>query len=200
MLKSLEIKNFKLKKGFTFVEMMVSIGIITLLSIMVLAYNRRAETINNLVRSANKLVFELQRIQNQAMLVYQKEGEEGGSSEKICGWGMYFGNALSPEKTEKIFSFVDLCQNKDHKYTSEEEKRESINLMKNTEIFETNVNSIVFVPPEPRVYFNPSDVNFAYIKIKLENQTSLYPYYEIKVTKGGQIYKNLVIQQQSQQP
>jgi len=200
MLKSLEIKNFKLKKGFTFVEMMVSIGIITLLSIMVLAYNRRAETINNLVRSANKLVFELQRIQNQAMLVYQKEGEEGGSSEKICGWGMYFGNALSPEKTEKIFSFVDLCQNQDHKYTSEEEKRESINLMKNTEIFETNVNSIVFVPPEPRVYFNPSDVNFAYIKIKLENQTSLYPYYEIKVTKGGQIYKNLVIQQQSQQP
>ena len=197
MLKSLEIKNFKLKKGFTFVEMMVSIGIITLLSIMVLAYNRRAETINNLLRSANKLVFELQRIQNQAMLVYQKEGEEGSSSDTICGWGMYFGDALP---TEKVFSFVDLCQNQDHKYTSEEEKREIINLMKNTEIFETNVNSIVFVPPEPRVYFDPPLVNFASIKIKLENQTSLYPYYEIRVTKGGQIYKNLVIQQQSQQP
>lgn len=182
----LKRKKFQIR-GFTFVEMMVSIGIITLLTVMVLAYNRKAETITALARSANKLVFELQRIQNQAMLVYQTN-----SKEKICGWGMYFNNPTS------AISFIDICTENnqtcgDKKY-QENEKQEIIPLVKQTKIIQSNIQSVVFVPPEPKVYFVPEEVSEGIIKIKLENQLAEYPYYEVIITKSGQIYKNLISQ------
>jgi len=190
-------KNYKITnsakrnlRGFTLVEMMVSIGIITLLSIMILSYNRRAETITALTRSANKLVFELQRIQNEAMLVYQT-GEE---KEKICGWGIY----IPPDFPQKeIISFADLCtennKTKGDTVYSEGETKEEIPLVKQTEIFDSNIESVVFVPPEPRIYFNPQNINKAIIKLKLENQLSKYPYYEIIISKSGQIYKKQIL-------
>lgn len=183
------MKYYK-KPGFTLIEMMVSIGIITLLSVMILAYNHQAETITALTRSANKLVFELQRIQNQAMLVYQTDEEEG---EKICGWGMYFANLPSTS----TIAFSDSCteDNKtkgDTRY-SDEEKKEEIPLVKQTEIFDSNIKSVVFVPPEPRIYFDPQDINEAIIKLRLENQLSDYPYYEIIISKSGQIYKKQIL-------
>ena len=181
---------FKKGAGFTLVEMMVSIGIITLLSIMILSYNRRAETITALTRSANKLVFELQRIQNEAMLVYQT-GEE---KEKICGWGIYIPLDF-PQK--EIISFADLCtennKTKGDTVYSEGETKEEIPLVKQTEIFDSNIESVVFVPPEPRIYFNPQNINKAIIKLKLENQLSKYPYYEIIISKSGQIYKKQIL-------
>jgi len=180
---------FKKGAGFTLVEMMVSIGIITLLSIMILSYNRRAETITALTRSANKLVFELQRIQNEAMLVYQT-GEE---KEKICGWGIY----IPPDfHQRKIISFADLCKDNETKgdtLYSEGETKEEIPLVKQTEIFDSNIESVVFVPPEPRIYFNPQNINKAIIKLKLENQQSKYPYYEIIISKSGQVYKKQIL-------
>lgn len=186
-IKKLKIKN-SLLRGFTFVEMMVSIGIITLLTIMVLAYNRRAETVTALTRSANKMVFELQRMQNQAMLVYQGQLTE----EKICGWGMYFS---SPTST---IAFADFCteqeQTRGNKRYDENEKKEIIPLVKNTKIFETNIDSVVFVPPEPKVYFYPDGGGKAVVKIRLEHQLSDFPYYKIIISKNGQIYKELVNQ------
>ncbi|MGB9680586.1 MAG: pilus assembly FimT family protein [Minisyncoccia bacterium] len=180
----LKRKKFQIR-GFTFVEMMVSIGIITLLTVMVLAYNRRAETITALARSANKLVFELQRIQNQAMLVYQGNIKE----EKICGWGMYFN---SPTST---IAFKDFCtednQGEGDKKYEENEKEAIIPLVKQTEIIETNIQSVVFVPPEPKVYFYPQEISQGVIKIRLENQLTEYPYYEIIIGKNGQIFKKL---------
>ncbi len=189
------MKYYK-KPGFTLVEMMVSIGIITLLSVMILAYNHQAETITALTRSANKLVFELQRIQNQAMLVYQTGGEEG---EKICGWGMYFTNL--PSTSTIVFSDSCTEDNKtkgDYRYLDKDkEKKEEIPLVKQTEIFDSNIKSVVFVPPEPRIYFDPQNINEvideAIIKLRLENQLSDYPYYEIIISKSGQIYKKQIL-------
>lgn len=183
------LMNFRRKRpAFTFVEMMVSIGIITLLTIMVLAYNRRAETITALARSANKIVFELQRIQNQAMLVYQGKSSE----EKICGWGIYFSDSTS------VIVFSDFCteenNTKGDKRYEENEKKEIIPLVKQTKIVEANILSVVFVPPEPKVYFDPSERTEAIIKIKLEHQLSDFPYYKVIISKNGQIYKELINQ------
>ncbi len=180
----------KTKRGFTFVEMMVSIGIITLLTVMILAYNRRAESITALSRSANKLVFELKRIQNQAMLVYQ--GVSLGTN--ICGWGMKFDNL----KPTSVIVFTDYCLDNErrigNKVFDENEKMEEIPLVRLTKIFESNINSVVFVPPESNVFFDSEGVSEGIIKIKLENQLADYPYYEIKISKTGQISKRLVLE------
>ena len=68
-------KKFREKKqriftGFTIIEMMVTLSIITVLLTMMLAYNRKAEKINYLNRAVNKVLFEVKRAQEQAMLVW----------------------------------------------------------------------------------------------------------------------------------
>jgi len=186
-------KFLKRKKGFTFVEMMVSVGIITLLSVMILGYNRQTETTTNLTRSANKLISELKRIQNQAMLILEENTTQG--SKNICGWGMYFaeipGSNLS---IKEITPFVDYCDQLSGAGNQQYDKIKSegktpIPLVKKTEITETNIRSIVFVPPEPTIYFDPETVDKAIIKLYLEDQNS--PYYIITISKSGQISKEL---------
>ena len=67
------------KKGFTIIEMMVTLSIVTLLAVMVLAYSRQSERVTNLIRDSDKMVYELRRAQNLAMLTLQRS-----SSQAIC--------------------------------------------------------------------------------------------------------------------
>ena len=75
------------------------------------------------------------------------------------------------------------------KYDNGEES-ELVSLLNGIEIFESNISSITFIPPEPQVKFDP-DIgnNNAYIKIQLKNKPGAY--YEIQVSEAGQISKEL---------
>ena len=181
-----KIKNLKFPSGFTLIEMLVTLGIITALSSMILVYSRKSESVSNLIREGDHMAFELRRAQNQAMLMLQ---QDSGSDEKICGWGIYIDLTLP----KQFLLFKDLCEEGtskgNEKYDSREEV-ETILLLKGVEIFESNVSSITFIPPEPRVKFEPDLGNDnAYIKIQLKNQQGTF--YRIEVSEAGQISKEL---------
>ena len=183
----LKIKNLKFSLGFTLIEMLVTLGIITALSAMVLGYSRKSETTTYLVREGNRIAFELRRAQNQAMLMLQQDSE----SEKVCGWGIYIDQSDLPH-VEQFLLFADLCEagesNGNSKYDGDEEKTETIFLLKGVEIFYSDASSIVFIPPEPRIEFDPNMDN-AKIQIQLKNRPETY--YEIRISETGQIYKEL---------
>ena len=187
------IKNYKITKlkakAFTLIEMLVTLGIITALSSMILVYSRKSETVGNLVREGNHIAFELRRAQSQAMLMLQQDFD---SEKKICGWGIYIDQESLPQ--EQFLLFADLCLPDqsigNEKYDLDEEV-EIISLLRGVEIFGSNILSAVFIPPEPRIKFYPDlgDGTNASIKIQLKNQPGAY--YEIQISEAGQIYKEL---------
>ena len=185
------------KKGFTIIEMMVTLSIVTLLTVMVLAYSRQSERVTNLIRDSDKIIYELRRAQNLAMLTLQQP-----SSQAICGWGIRLnkGNTSDqlPQTPQTEYSlFFDLCvagTSKGNGQYDEGETFETIKLLKGVEIFKSNVDSVVFVPPEPTIVFgsfeedpDERDGN-AHIWMRLTSQPK-ESYYRIRVTQSGQIFK-----------
>ena len=184
-----KIKNLKFSSGFTLIEMLVTLGIITALSSMILVYSRKSETISNLIREGDHIVFELRRAQSQAMLVLQQDFSD---EKQICGWGIYIDQTNLPQ--EQFLLFSDLClphQSIGNKKYDSDEEAETISVLRGVEIFESNISSVVFIPPEPRIKFDPNlgDGTNANIKIQLKNQPGVY--YEIQISEAGQIYKEL---------
>ncbi|MCD6568997.1 type II secretion system protein [bacterium] len=182
-------KKFREKKqriftGFTIIEMMVTLSIITVLLTMMLAYNRKAEKINYLNRAVNKVLFEVKRAQEQAMLVWQSPA----TSQKICGWGLYWDKNNLPQN--KFILFKDFCEEGknygDNKYSKDEQ--EEVILLKEVVITETNVESLCFVPPDPKLYFYPSlGGDRAELTLCLENQPNIC--YRLTISPSGQISK-----------
>lgn len=188
-----KILNAKYKRGFTLIEMMVTLGILVFISTMVIAYSRRGETINALVRQGDQMIFELRRTQDKAMLVSQKTSD--GGAKEICGWGIYIESSMPQEK---YFLFSDFCSSTlpsgeragNGRY-DEGEEAETLTISRGLEIFETNFSSIVFIPPEPKVKFSPylnPGVN-GRIAIRIKDQPNFY--YEILISSAGQIYKQV---------
>jgi hypothetical protein len=171
--------------------MLVTLGIITLLSTMILAYSRQSESVSDLIREGNRIIFEIQKAKSSAMLTLK---EDSTQEREICGWGIYIEKDEMPQ--ESFIVFTDFCSSGagglvgNGKY-DEGEKVETINLLKGIKIFETNISSVVFVPPEPKIKFEPSlfGSESAFIKIHLENKEDQY--FEIKISPVGQVYKEL---------
>ncbi len=173
-------------RAFTLIEMLVTLGIITALSAMILVYSRKSETVSNLIREGDHIAFELRRAQSQAMMMLQ----QGSDSEQICGWGIY----VDQTPQEQFLLFKDLClpgQSIGNEKYDPDEEVETITLLNGVEIFQSNISSIAFIPPEPRIKFYPdlNDGTNASIKIQLKNQPGAY--YEIQISEAGQIYKEL---------
>ena len=168
-------------KAFTLIEMMVTLGIISVLTVMVIGYSRQSESQTNLLRESERLVYKLHEVQNSALQTLQENG-----SAKVCGWGLHLN---SSESNTSYFLFTDSCSGQRRKYDEGDQKIETINILRGVEIKNSNVSDIVFEPPEPKVFFYPL-VDIAQIELGLVNQTT--GYYEVEVTKAGQISKKLI--------
>ena len=175
--------------GFTIIEMMVTLSIITLLTVMVLAYSRQSESVTNLIRDSDKLVYELRRAQNLAMLTLQPTTTIGAApAASICGWGIYFNKGALPQTPQtQYILFSDFCDTGNKRQYDSGEDFETVNLLKGVEISETNIFSVAFVPPEPQVKFNPSLSGDALITMCLETDPSNC--FTIHITSAGQISK-----------
>jgi len=166
--------------AFTLIEMLVTLSIVTLLTVMVIGYSRRSESLTNLMRESERLIYNLKLAQSSAMLTLKN------SNQIICGWGVAF-----DVNNNQYFLFKDLAQTScpaNYKYDGGSELVDNLKPLNGVIIKSVNVDSIVFIPPNPDVHFmtNDGDSN-AQIQLCLANDTNQCVY--IVVTKTGLIYK-----------
>jgi len=186
-----KIKNLKFNEGFTLIEMMITLSIVTLLTTMVLIYSRQSESVTNLIRDSDRLLFNLRQVQNSSMLTLQ---QSTGSS-NVCGWGIYINKDTLPQAQYILFS--DFCVSGslegNHRYDPPNELSETVNLLKGVEIKFSDIKSVVFVPPEPQIKVSFDGVssqtlsNTVDITMCLEADSNNC--FVIHITPAGQIYK-----------
>ena len=173
--------DFKRKiLAFTLIEMLVTLSIVTLLTVMVIGYSRRSESLTNLMRESERLIYNLKLAQSSAMLTLKN------SNQIICGWGVAF-----DVNNNQYFLFKDLAQTScpaNYKYDGGSELVDNFKPLNGVIINSVNVDSIVFIPPNPDVYFSTNDGDSnAQIQLCLANDTTQCV--DIVVTKTGLIYK-----------
>jgi len=184
--------DFKRKSlAFTLIEMMITLSIVTLLTTMVLVYSRQSESVTNLIRDSDRLLFNLRQVQSSSMLTLQ---QSTGSS-NVCGWGIYINKDALPQAQYILFN--DFCNTGTRgQYDSGEdlgEGPETINLLKGVEIKFSDIKSVVFVPPEPQIKVSFDGVssqtlsNTVDITMCLEADSNNC--FVIHITPAGQIYK-----------
>lgn len=132
------------KNGFTLVELLIVIFIITLLSSTSFVYYRRAEKEFALLRSANKLAQDIRRVQEMAM-----------SAKECCGGIVPPGYGIYLKKgDENYLLYADTNPaSGNEKYDGGDIQIEKIYFEKGVYIKDLNPSSVSinFSPPDPKV-------------------------------------------------
>ncbi len=168
--------------------MMVTLSIVTLLTVMVLAYSRQSESVTNLIRDTDRLMFNLRQMQNSSLLTLQQS-----SSQAICGWGIYFNPVTNASSYTLFHDWCDPITHKgDNKYESGEEY-ETVSLLRGVIIKKSDVQSIVFVPPNPDIKVSFDGVTVSSLNSPVTVQMCLVAKpdtcFVININPAGQIYK-----------
>jgi prepilin-type N-terminal cleavage/methylation domain-containing protein len=173
------IKNYKFKikdntdRGFTIIEMLVIIGIISLISAILIVYIRAGGRQIVLFREQAKLVSVLARAKYLAISTFGREGVP-------CGYGVHF---TSP-RTFLIFKdLADNCQSSDQKYSGSLETQESFELDSLLEFETLTFSDILFIPPDPSIVINPTQDEATLIIKAVGSEDSAV----IKINSAGQI-------------
>ena len=172
--------NKNTKKGFTLIEMLVVIGIISLLSGIFIVYSRTGEQQILLFRDQAKIVGAISRAKSLSASSFRASLTKTDSS---CGYGVHF------EIPNTFIIFKDLaedCELSDQKYTfsNAAEKFESFQLDSRLKFDAlTNLSDIVFIPPDISAVITP-DQDEAVIVIKtIDDKSSA----TIKINSAGQV-------------
>jgi prepilin-type N-terminal cleavage/methylation domain-containing protein len=141
----------KSQKGFTLVELLVTISMMAIVTAGVFSYSRGNENQNNLIRARQRLIFELRRAESMAMNNYKNPQDliEG----KWIRWGITIN---SDGKSYDIISQTCSTEATDTDKGSCSPKNiavplETIRLPADINI-SSSVTSIYFLSPEPSVY------------------------------------------------
>ncbi|MDP1628981.1 MAG: prepilin-type N-terminal cleavage/methylation domain-containing protein [bacterium] len=167
-------------KGFTLIELVVTVIIIALLTAALLVMSRTGGAEAALFRSAQRLALDISRQRSNALSAKEFSGEVP------CGYGINF-NLGSPGS---YIIFADrasdpACATEDHRYTGPGEMIQEVFLEHGVVITSPlNNTDIVFKSPEPQVFFNPGP-GAAEI-ILGSSKTSVTK--RVIVTLAGQIY------------
>lgn len=136
-----------MKRGFTIIELLVSIGIFIVITTMVVANFRAGSRSDELKVAADALGADLGRAQNMALA-----GQEVNGVTPTGGYGVYF----TTNEPSRYIIFVD--SNDNQKYdVGEDLAGGKILLPKNVTITSVQPlasSSAVFKPPKPMVYIN----------------------------------------------
>jgi prepilin-type N-terminal cleavage/methylation domain-containing protein len=163
-------------KGFTLIEMLVVISVMTLLSSLLILYSRSGENQIILFRDQAKLITALNRAKSLSVQMFN-------APELPCAFGVYFSQA---ENRFLIFRDLALnCRDADHVYTGSEELFESYQLSSKIKFGELTLTNIVFIPPDPKTLIdNDPNKNEAAITLEtLDGNASL----KVRVNNAGQI-------------
>ena len=95
------LNNIKIdKKGFTLIEMIVSVSMIVMVTTLFIANYQTTNKRSDLIMTAQKLVSDIHQAQNHALGLYKY-----GSSVPAGGWGVHFNKAEGDQYL--IFADVD---------------------------------------------------------------------------------------------
>lgn len=138
------------KAGFTVMELVVSIGVIAVLSALFLVGYRSAGQDSDLRMSAGQLMNSIRVAQSRTLgaVAYEGDVPEGG-------WGIH----LDEDRGTYII-YADVNEN--FSYDGESEKWQARELPDDTHISSIDVSSsvdIVFEPPDPITYINGDDMS-----------------------------------------
>lgn len=134
------------RKSFTLIELLVTSAIIMIMLAVTIAYSQRGEGINKVNRTMERIAFDIRRVSNLSTQT-QEIGEK-----KICGWGIY----VDADDDEKYIIFSDFCENGkiygNKKFDADQnELYENISLTKNVIISAADFETLLYLPPEPRL-------------------------------------------------
>lgn len=154
--------------GFTLIEMLLTLAILTLLAGLVLGYSRSSEKTNTLKRMADKLVSDLRRCQSLAL------SSEGGT-----GWGIY----INSQTSYQIFR----DKNNNHNFDNDDNDEiiSTENLETGIQFEDSNIStSILFFPPLAEVSVDGHDGRGTSIVLDLTGGTATR---SITITSFGSI-------------
>lgn len=136
------------KRAFTLIETLVIMSILTLLTSFLILYSRGGERQIVLLREKAKIISILLRVKSLSINTLV-ENEPG------CGYGVAF-------EGSSYFIYKDLASDcaiaSDHLYSGsasgEKLEDEVFNLDPALKFFHRDVNDVLFVPPDPQVFFD----------------------------------------------
>jgi prepilin-type N-terminal cleavage/methylation domain-containing protein len=135
-------------KGFTLVETIVVVAVISILSIVILANHQSSQKQQAVQRAAHQLVGDIRRAQNMAMA----SAEQGGIIPD--GYGIHV-----IKNSNHYFIFADKNNNQKRNGNGDEDIEPAISFPSNVEIFNIEPAppaqvDIFFEPPDPTTYIN----------------------------------------------
>ena len=151
------------ENGYTLIEMMVIVSILSMLTTILIVYNRTGERQIIVFKEQAKIINTILRAKSLAISTYA----EGDTP---CAYGIHFGKDLTGEWEYRIFKDLDSsgsndnCGTADNKYDPDSEHAVEENffaekLDKALEFSELEFTNefidIVFIPPEPIVKITP---------------------------------------------
>jgi len=167
--------------GFTIIEMLVTIGVLTILGGLLILYSRSGEQTSTLLREAAKMTSDVNRAKNLAITTVEFTTKDG---EKInpCGYGVYFDQ---PQNQYIIFADPSSdCQTSDHLRASDGSADvETILLTNPLKFSSANIEQVFFLAPDPTIYFQPPEITEANIQFRAPNGASM----GVRINQAGQV-------------
>ncbi len=172
----------KNSKGFTMIELLVTISVIGLLSGAVLLYSRKSEKIIDLNREIYDMVDNFSKVRSRSL-----GAKFFSKDKKVCGWGIY----IPDIPANNYIIYVDLvdkeksCRDSDLVYSGDSsgEKVERKLLENDVFITSKSFSNVLFIPPNPDVAIDGvTTTENGILSVKAGNYQR-----DLKVSKSGQI-------------
>jgi hypothetical protein len=173
-------------------ELVVTVGIIAMLSGVFIGYGRTSQAQLVLVNSELKLLNLFARAKSLSVSAFLEGNGALPSGEYVCGYGVHIDTA-----SQEAFIFRELsndCGTLDNRYTGEDELMpgSQYHIRYDNELAKLVVSSespflddVIFIPPDPRIIINnDSTIWEAYVTIETKGTKKIQS--TISVTNAGE--------------
>lgn len=167
-----------MKKGFTLVEIIIVIGVITLLSTMAILYSHTGEQQITLFQEQVKILNVLSRAKSLSINTFARP-------DIPCGFGVHFDETDNSFRIFRETAAEIDCSDADFQRADNgSEDLEAFNLNPAISFDNLTVDDVIFFPPEPAVAILPGFLEEATITLKIvgTGQTAA-----IKINNRGMI-------------
>lgn len=158
--------------GFTVVEILITTGLITILSSILILYTRTGENQLILFREQSKIVSVIFKAKTLSVQTYSDPTPP-------CGYGVNF----QPPRTVLLFKDVATpCAASDRRYSGSGELLETFTIDSRVS-FTSTLTDVVFIPPDPTTFLTPAQAQ-ATITLTAIGSGNTLP---VKINDAGQV-------------